>query len=131
MKNHRHIGIYLALLGGGLLTFVYQNNLKPSTLTTATATAKATATATTTATTTATAAVPVNPVSLEDLANFQSAVTGNQFSGEKFRTFKDFAFRDGIKSKILSSISFSHPNRELDFLNQTKCDKWGVMTTIR
>ena len=114
MKNRRHIGIYLALLGGGLLIFVYQNNLKPSSTSTP-----------------ATVVFPANPVSLEELTNFQSAATGNQFSGEKFRTFTDFAFQDGSKNRILNSNSFRDPNKEKDFLNRTECDKWGVMTTIR
>ena len=116
MKIRRHLGIYLALLGGGLLIFVYQNSLT----TTSFSEAKIPK-----------VAFPVCSISSEEIINFPSAATGNQFSGKKFRNFTDFAFQDGRENKIPSHTSESYTNREKDFLSQTQCDKWGVMTTIR
>jgi len=96
MKNRKHFGIYLALLGGGLLIFVYQNNSKPYASTTATSR-------------TATAAFPVYPASLEELTNFQSAATGNQVSISPTNVLHAAFTSTDTKSEkmtVKSSVSF-------------------------
>ena len=114
MKNRRHWLIYLSLLASGILLFVYQGNFKSA----APPFGRARATS-----------APGPPPALEpglrqEGAEFQSAATGSQFTGEKIRTFTDYFFRDGAKARDLVRSSRTENS-------ETKnCDKWGVMTTI-
>lgn len=63
---------------------------------------------------------------MPDLAisdEFQSAATGHQFTGEKFRTFSEFMFQDEAKTLSLASSTLQN-------VSKTNCKKWGVLTTI-
>ena len=112
MKNRRHWFIYLSLLASGILLFVYQGNFK--------SVAPQFGRARTTP-------IPEPlPALLPDTAreaDFQSAATGSQFTGEKFRTFTEYIFRDAAEA---GNLIRSSSNPETD----KNCDKWGVMTTI-
>ena len=110
MKNRKHLVLCLSILGGSFLFFVSQNNLKSSNSN----------------------SEKERTNSLEDVISFHSDATGDQFSGEKIRTFSvsDFLFNDGT-DKIPNAMSFEEKSfDEKSFLKSRGCDKWGVMTTI-
>ena len=57
------------------------------------------------------------------MADLESAATGHLFTGEKFRTFNEFLFKNEAETQSFASSS-------LQDVAKKNCEKWGVMTTI-